>query len=184
MTLLRLCVDAAFYSAARMSVFAFLRPIPRNHAFSFFNPSRVRPHSTCFSPINSSVLFVMREPDPLPCGFDFGGANDDALVPLQPCAQPSRNVFSHNDAHAQAQVLEAAIDRLVQEASGGQDCAGQESVGLVVSSHSLSRLIEEMLLLARDASHGGVCPDPSDGCLLYTSPSPRDQRGSRMPSSA
>ena len=26
-------------------------------------------------------------------------------------------------------------------------------------------------------------PDPY-GCLLYTSPSPRDQRGSRMPSSA
>eukprot|EP00829_Urostomides_striatus_P008753 TRINITY_DN19628_c0_g1_i1.p1 TRINITY_DN19628_c0_g1~~TRINITY_DN19628_c0_g1_i1.p1 ORF type:complete len:118 (-),score=42.83 TRINITY_DN19628_c0_g1_i1:9-332(-) len=25
---------------------------------------------------------------------------------------------------------------------------------------------------------------PSYGCLLYTSPSPRDQRGSRMPSSA
>ena len=25
---------------------------------------------------------------------------------------------------------------------------------------------------------------PSAGCLLYTSPSPRDQRGSRMPSSA
>ena len=25
---------------------------------------------------------------------------------------------------------------------------------------------------------------PSDPCLLYTSPSPRDQRGSRMPSSA
>ena len=26
--------------------------------------------------------------------------------------------------------------------------------------------------------------DPPEGCLLYTSPSPRDQRGSRMPSSA
>ena len=26
--------------------------------------------------------------------------------------------------------------------------------------------------------------DPFGGCLLYTSPSPRDQRGSRMPSSA
>ena len=26
--------------------------------------------------------------------------------------------------------------------------------------------------------------DESRGCLLYTSPSPRDQRGSRMPSSA
>ena len=28
------------------------------------------------------------------------------------------------------------------------------------------------------------CPVDTDGCLLYTSPSPRDQRGSRMPSSA
>ena len=30
---------------------------------------------------------------------------------------------------------------------------------------------------------GGDCK-PIDACLLYTSPSPRDQRGSRMPSSA
>ena len=29
-----------------------------------------------------------------------------------------------------------------------------------------------------------VMIDQSYGCLLYTSPSPRDQRGSRMPSSA
>ena len=30
-----------------------------------------------------------------------------------------------------------------------------------------------------------ACHDlPASGCLLYTSPSPRDQRGSRMPSSA
>ena len=28
------------------------------------------------------------------------------------------------------------------------------------------------------------CGDQVDICLLYTSPSPRDQRGSRMPSSA
>ena len=31
---------------------------------------------------------------------------------------------------------------------------------------------------------GYVFGDPHDVCLLYTSPSPRDQRGSRMPSSA
>ena len=36
---------------------------------------------------------------------------------------------------------------------------------------------------------GGIATDIFDGlfgidCLLYTSPSPRDQRGSRMPSSA
>ena len=30
----------------------------------------------------------------------------------------------------------------------------------------------------------GMLPSASIGCLLYTSPSPRDQRGSRMPSSA
>ena len=30
----------------------------------------------------------------------------------------------------------------------------------------------------------GISADQSSNCLLYTSPSPRDQRGSRMPSSA
>ena len=29
-----------------------------------------------------------------------------------------------------------------------------------------------------------ILPHAIKGCLLYTSPSPRDQRGSRMPSSA
>ena len=32
--------------------------------------------------------------------------------------------------------------------------------------------------------HNIPTTDRSKGCLLYTSPSPRDQRGSRMPSSA
>ena len=31
---------------------------------------------------------------------------------------------------------------------------------------------------------GALIREQADGCLLYTSPSPRDQRGSRMPSSA
>ena len=34
-----------------------------------------------------------------------------------------------------------------------------------------------------EKAYGKACRQP-DGCLLYTSPSPRDQRGSRMPSSA
>ena len=33
-------------------------------------------------------------------------------------------------------------------------------------------------------SFGGSDKENSETCLLYTSPSPRDQRGSRMPSSA
>ena len=32
--------------------------------------------------------------------------------------------------------------------------------------------------------HTGAATSPPDDCLLYTSPSPRDKRQSRMPSSA
>ena len=40
--------------------------------------------------------------------------------------------------------------------------------------------------MSREVFHRGdaVAVLPWDPCLLYTSPSPRDQRGSRMPSSA
>ena len=36
----------------------------------------------------------------------------------------------------------------------------------------------------QDAPAQNFCDEFMFGCLLYTSPSPRDQRGSRMPSSA
>ena len=59
----------------------------------------------------------------------------------------------------------------------------------------LKLIAEGNLLEAAEMSHrtnslpemcGRVCPQDRlcEGCLLYTSPSPRDQRGSRMPSSA
>ena len=57
---------------------------------------------------------------------------------------------------------------------------------------SRASTIEKDPLAEKDIDGDGI-PDPpmrdSDGdglsdCLLYTSPSPRDQRGSRMPSSA
>ena len=47
--------------------------------------------------------------------------------------------------------------------------------------------ITEEHLNAGGVVHGGLHAtmlDTAMGCLLYTSPSPRDQRGSRMPSSA
>ena len=43
----------------------------------------------------------------------------------------------------------------------------------------VAALIATGATLGFDATGGG-----NNGCLLYTSPSPRDQRGSRMPSSA
>ena len=42
----------------------------------------------------------------------------------------------------------------------------------------------EAWVLANDNNGSRQIISMSDGCLLYTSPSPRDQRGSRMPSSA
>ena len=58
----------------------------------------------------------------------------------------------------------------------------------MLSVHLLSTSEEKSFMLLNDPS---FLPIPSDllhgrfkFCLLYTSPSPRDQRGSRMPSSA
>ena len=44
---------------------------------------------------------------------------------------------------------------------------------------TLDAALEKLLGLEQDAD-----PEHALRCLLYTSPSPRDQRGSRMPSSA
>ena len=46
-------------------------------------------------------------------------------------------------------------------------------------SYSLSDKIDEIT-----AKNDKLASQVGDLCLLYTSPSPRDQRGSRMPSSA
>ena len=42
----------------------------------------------------------------------------------------------------------------------------------------------ELPLTVNSLLSGHIVQGHVDGCLLYTSPSPRDQRGSRMPSSA
>ena len=61
-----------------------------------------------------------------------------------------------------------------------------EMVGLIGASGSgkstLIRLIAGFETI--DKGQGKVRLFGQDCCLLYTSPSPRDQRGSRMPSSA
>ena len=44
---------------------------------------------------------------------------------------------------------------------------------------------EKLISVSRGSRNGAIVHTPKiDVCLLYTSPSPRDQRGSRMPSSA
>ena len=61
-----------------------------------------------------------------------------------------------------------------------------------MSKEKLLEILKEILGTCEDAysccPEGDIGTDTSDTmyyiCLLYTSPSPRDQRGSRMPSSA
>ena len=57
----------------------------------------------------------------------------------------------------------------------------EEEIALADRSH-----LDYEMLVGRNYLAGNVVVDPSKTftCLLYTSPSPRDQRGSRMPSSA
>ena len=56
---------------------------------------------------------------------------------------------------------------------------------LIIRQGEALAIFEEVILSgAVSAIHFNVDPDPFGSCLLYTSPSPRDQRGSRMPSSA
>ena len=54
---------------------------------------------------------------------------------------------------------------------------------IVIPAYNEEAAIGDLLQEIRDA---GLTMDVVvvDDCLLYTSPSPRDQRGSRMPSSA
>ena len=66
-----------------------------------------------------------------------------------------------------------------------QDLSGGKPVGFKLCVGHKS----EFLAICKAMIETGITPDfisvdGGEGCLLYTSPSPRDQRGSRMPSSA
>ena len=73
--------------------------------------------------------------------------------------------------------IEKAI-KLINELSGKSDAqsVNQRTRWVVVKEQHAEKIIEMVsdYFLAQRVKH----------CLLYTSPSPRDQRGSRMPSSA
>ena len=75
----------------------------------------------------------------------------------------------------------------------GQALSGQVSVGLAPGTAAstlslpLLRRVRERhpgILLYLNENFGTTLSELIMNCLLYTSPSPRDQRGSRMPSSA
>ena len=96
--------------------------------------------------------------------------------------------------------LRTTFDQLATNIESGYDISVQPNIefgdGFIVPTVPLETfdLIEGVEGIAelspRVVGFGVVAvdadgvPSISQGCLLYTSPSPRDQRGSRMPSSA
>ena len=78
--------------------------------------------------------------------------------------------------------------RSVNKGGGAQWCRWEAGMGyLDITEQEISSLADFLMGIeesatAADKQRPGH--QPSDGCLLYTSPSPRDKRQSRMPSSA
>ena len=62
--------------------------------------------------------------------------------------------------------------------------AGLEKAGLTVEDAKVLTGPRRLTYVAELPLRSPDVSEERKGCLLYTSPSPRDQRGSRMPSSA
>ena len=80
------------------------------------------------------------------------------------------------------------FDLLIFDLDGGIRLQTNKKVYLFCTAYFYAALDLSRLLNGEQPKHcdygsDDVITDP-DACLLYTSPSPRDQRGSRMPSSA
>ena len=79
------------------------------------------------------------------------------------------------------------IEAAVKNAKGGEvqfrvEKAGVIHAGVGKASFGEAELVQNIQAFIDAVSKAK--PSGTKGCLLYTSPSPRDQRGSRMPSSA
>ena len=105
-------------------------------------------------PQGTSVIFAPQK-----------GANSEMI------AQLDANLTRYSD------ILTSIIKKDVSEVPGSGAAGGIGSAFLAFLNAELKSGIN-IVLDAIDFEHH------IKGCLLYTSPSPRDQRGSRMPSSA
>ena len=74
--------------------------------------------------------------------------------------------------------------RLTVTESSGDPGAGNRDIFVEVELGLDRAYVQQMIPLTVRLFLGVDILDGSLTCLLYTSPSPRDQRGSRMPSSA
>ena len=126
----------------------------------------------------------------LACLVVLPAAPGIALVALQPGVRSAASVFGGHGASsnrgrplatgwrmAARRKISPTQRRLIDEALQRLNARPDEPEGAELISDAHAMLSPER----RVEINWGSLPEP---CLLYTSPSPRDQRGSRMPSSA
>ena len=80
-------------------------------------------------------------------------------------------------------VARATREAMIVLEAAGHDVVLVETVGVGQSETVVHGMVDVFVVLLL-AGAGDELQGIKKGCLLYTSPSPRDQRGSRMPSSA
>ena len=107
---------------------------------------------------------------------------------------------SKNDEDRLNEFYDKTLPEVMEAALGGTNLAYQEdkrpttnlhlagsnesTIGQLLQMLMLATVVEGRLLGINPYGQPGVEKYKNYICLLYTSPSPRDQRGSRMPSSA
>ena len=124
--------------------------------------------------------------------FPHGKGKDFKLTKCMETLEPLRNeltVFSGLSNPALRRVHgHANADQFITAANTGADGDYHNSISLdqVFAAHAGEHTRHASLVMSTDGGTGSPrgAHTLSFNCLLYTSPSPRDQRGSRMPSSA
>ena len=82
------------------------------------------------------------------------------------------------------------INRITKVVKGGRRFGFSALVvvgnqaGKIGIAHAKAKQVPDAIKKANEMARRKLTHIPLRDCLLYTSPSPRDQRGSRMPSSA
>ena len=117
---------------------------------------------------------------------------DGRKNPVSSCTEPvSEGLVVRTETQDLAQLRRGVMELYISDhpldcltCSANGDCELQDVAGQVGLREVRYQAVSSHTQEEKDASNPYFTYDPSKCCLLYTSPSPRDKRQSRMPSSA
>ena len=140
---------------------------------SVYAPDRPR------APANSGEVLV----DGVPFVFDESGTKlvKRSTLPTTPPAPRQASV--HGEAYVRTKRGHLISKALVIERRAAR-AQHERTQRLAALGQQIGRAHQQQRAMQRAKAPPQLCTYYTRTCLLYTSPSPRDQRGSRMPSSA